>query len=175
MVMNKINHMKKIIIDHFVFNKAILNKKFEVAEFLIECECPRNYTAYLQRLEVPVFEWLSRNNIAIDEPNFSLYLLEKTEDKVVLDWFFLVKKIPISQDTMSYCINNDRLDLVRLLLEYGYSFKNTDYITAFKKGNMNILALLKEKKCPFDEKVEKTALSMGNKEILKWCIKNELM
>ena len=167
--------MKKIIIDNFVFNKAIQSRKFEVAEFLLEHECPCNYTSYLQILEVPVFEWLSSHGVQIDEPNFSLYLIEKTETPEILEWFFLVKKINISTDTMKYCINNSKIELIKRLINYGYKLKNTDYITAFKKGDLNLISMFKDNNCPFDQEVEKYVLSSGNKEVIKWSIKNGLI
>lgn len=165
--------MKKLLIDIFVFNKAIHSGKFEVAEFLLEHECPCNFTAYLQKLEIPVLDWLSNHNVQIDEPKFSTYLIEKTQEEEILRWFFEKKKVPISGSTVDYCITKDKKDILELLVSFGYCFGPQDYISASKKGDLGILDILKKYNCPFDETVEKTVLTLGNKQVVKWFINND--
>lgn len=166
--------MKKIIIDNFIFNKCIKDGKFEVAEFLLENECPNNFTAYLQVLDIKIFEWLDKHGIPLDNPNFSLYIIEKTQDKKILDWFFIQKKVPVSDSAVKYSISKGDKNILQILLNYGYKLTEEEYILASNSLNLDILEFLYENKCPYSNKVEKAVLKLGDKNVIKWFIQKNL-
>lgn len=165
--------MPKIMIDHTTFNKAILSKKLEVAEFLIEHDCPFNSTSYLQCLDISVFQWLE-HRVPIDDYNFAENLIEKTTDTVILEWFFLYKKIPITREAVDCCIMKKDKNTLHFLLNLQKGCcKAENFITACKAGDIDILKVLKENNCPFNQGVEKFVLTFGDKQILKWFFNND--
>lgn len=165
--------MKKIIVDQITFNKAIASKKLQVAEFLLEHDCPSNSMSYLQCLEIPVFEWLE-HRVPILEDTFAENLLEKTMDMEVLKWFFIHKKIIITPRAIDVCILQKEQKTLQELpkLQEG-CLTPQNFITACKVGDLEILQVLKDHDCPFDQTVENFVLTCGNKQVLKWFLKND--
>lgn len=163
--------MKKISVDETTFNKAVMQGKLEVAEWLFEIGCPVNSTAYFQNMNIEVLYWLLQKNIIVDEGSLQ-YAIEKTSNLDILKWF-IDQGVDVDCAAINSCMRNNKLELLDyLLLNYQVSLTSDNYCKAVVIENIGILDILKRHSCPFSEDVINIAMKHSKKLSLKWLLEN---
>ncbi len=163
----------KITVDELTFNKAIKNKKFELAEWLIEQSCPVNSTCYLQNLETHALDWLYDKSIPIDKKCMSL-VIEMTQSQDIIQWF-VNKGATLDANTINSCIRTKDITYIKWFLEtYNVKLSPVNYEIAVLSENIPVLNLLKKLKCPYDDSITEKALKYSKKKSIKWLVNNDM-
>jgi len=163
----------KIIIDELTFNKAIKDKKFELAEWLLEQNCPVKPTVYLQNLELETLMWLSSKNIPIDKDSMHL-VVEMTESQDIIQWF-IENGVTIDANVVNSCIRTKDISYIQWFLQtYNVSLSPVNYEIAILAENIPVLDLLKALNCPYDFNITDKAIKYLKKKSIKWLVTNGL-
>lgn len=163
----------KITVDELTFNKAIKNGKFELAEWLIEQNCPVNSTSYLQNLKIETLEWLFARNVPIDK-NCMPSVIEITNSPEVIQWF-VDRGANLDASTINSCIRTKDTSYVKWFLEtYRVNLSPVNYEIAILSENIPVLNLLKNLKCPYDNAITEKALKYSKKKSIKWLVNNDM-
>lgn len=163
----------KVTVDELTFNKAIKNKKIELAEWLIEQGCPVSSTCYLQNLDVDILDWLHDKNIPIDKKCMSS-VIEITQSEDIIKWF-INKGADLDENTINSCIRTKDISYVKWFLEtYNVKLSPINYEISILSENIPILNLLKKLKCPYDNSITEKALKHSKKKSIKWLVNNDM-
>lgn len=163
----------KVIIDEAVFNKAIAEEKLELAEWLLENNCPCDDIAYVQNFNIQVLEWLQQKHIPMSKECLG-YVIDKTDDLLTINWF-IKNGATINQDSLQSCIRNNRNEIFWSLLKKTKISLNKDYFrTAIMSENIEVLNYLFQNEIKCDEEIVELAMKNKKKNSLKWLIKNDL-
>jgi hypothetical protein len=163
----------KISIDESVFNNAIKNKKFELAEWLIEQNCPVKSSVYFQNLELDTLKWLNDRNIPLDK-NSMHAVIELTDSQEIIQWF-IQNGVVIDSNVVNSCIRTKDVSYIKWFL-YNYNVKldSINYEIAVLSENIPVLDLLYELKCPYDSSITYKALRNLKKKSIKWLVERGL-
>jgi hypothetical protein len=159
----------KIFIDDFTFNEAIKHGKLEVAEWLLLNNCPVRSSAYLQKLEIPTIEWLYNHNVKLEKFLLS-NVIESTNSEEVIRWF-IDRGVPVTTECVNSCIRTKEQDYTRkFILEHKAKLSYSNYELAVLLENIEMLDLLKDLNCPFEDSVIEKALKYSKKKSIKWLV-----
>lgn len=163
----------KIFIDEKVFNQAIKEGKLELAEWLIEQNCPRDSSAYLQNMDITVLKWLYSKGVEIDRG--CMYNVVKVcDDEETIKWF-IDKGVAIDASAINACIKLKDISYVMdFLTKYDVKLNSTNYEIAIMTENIPVLNLLKQTNCPYDKNITEKALKYCKKRSVKWLVENDL-
>lgn len=163
----------KVTIDELTFNKAIKDRKFELAEWLIEQNCPVKSTSYLQNLKTDTLNWLYDKNIRIDS-NIMSSVIEITSSSEIIQWF-VEKGAKLDESAVNSCIRTKDTAYIKWFLEtYNVKLSPMNYEIAILSENIPILDLLKTLNCPYDNVITEKALKNSKKKSIKWLVKNDM-
>lgn len=163
----------KITIDELTFNKAIKEKKFELAQWLLEQNCPVKPSVYLQNLELDTLKWLYDKNIFIDKDCLHL-VVELTESCDIIQWF-VNNGVVIDANVVNSCIRTKDISYINWFLNtYNVTLSSINYEIAILLENIPVLELLKSLNCPYDRYITEKALKYFKKKSIEWLVKNNM-
>jgi hypothetical protein len=163
----------KISIDEFTFNNAIKQKKFELAEWLIEQNCPIKSSVYFQNLELDTLRWLNERNIPLDKESMHT-VIELTDSQEIIQWF-IQNGVVIDSNVVNSCIRTKDVNYIKWFLHtYNVTLNPINYEIAVFSENIPVLELLLELNCPYDESITHKALKNMKKRSIKWLVENGL-
>lgn len=163
----------KISIDETTFNNAIKQKKFELAEWLMEQNCSIDSSVYFQNLELDTLRWLRNKNIPIDEKSMHT-VIELTDSQEILQWF-IQNGVVLDCNVVNSCIRTKDVTYIKWFLStYNVILNPINYEIAIFSENIPVLELLLELNCPYDESVTTRALKSMKKKSIKWLVENGL-
>lgn len=155
----------KVNIDEIVFNKAIKEKKFELAEWLLEQNCSVKSSVYLQNLELDTLWWLHTKNIPLDKDSMHL-VIEMTQSQDIIQWF-VDNGVVIDCNVVNSCIRMGDVSYIKWFLEtYRVELSSINYEIAILAENLQVLDLLKALNCPYDSSITDKALKYLKKKAL---------
>ncbi len=163
----------KITVDELTFNKAIKDRKFELAEWLIEQNCPYKSTVYLQNLEIDTLNWLYDKHIPVDS-NIMSSVIEITSSADIIQWF-IEKGVKLDESVVNSCIRTKDITYIKWFLNtYNVKLSPVNYEIAIVSENIPVLNLLKTLNCPYDNSITEKALKYSKKKSIKWLVKNDM-
>ena len=165
--------MMKVIIDKNLFNKSIAETKLQLAEWLLDHNCPYDDTSYLQNFNLEILGWLKSKNIAMSK-NCLSNVIDKTIDKVIIEWFIKNGAV-INSESFHSCIRNSSNENLWDLLKRSKLNLTIDHLkTAILYENIEVLDYIYGKGIRPDETIIEVAMKNQKRISLKWLIKNNL-
>lgn len=165
--------MMKVIIDKNIFNKSISEAKLQLADWLLENNCPCDDTCYLQNFNLEMLSWLKSKNIAMSK-NCLGNVIDKTSNPLTIDWFIKNGAV-INSEAIDSCIRNFSNEILWNLLKRTKLQLTLDhYKTAILSENTEVLDYIYSKGVKADETIVEIAMKAQKKVSLRWLIKNDL-
>lgn len=163
----------KIIIDETTFNKAIEKEKLQLAEWLLENNCPFNDTAYLQKFDIKILNWLKANHIPMTKDTLA-NVIDKTGDISIISWF-MENGAEVNNNSLKSCIRNNKNQILWLLSKKIKMVLDSEYPKiAVLAENIEILDYLLQNGVKFTEEIHDIAMKNKKKQSIKWLINNNL-
>jgi hypothetical protein len=164
----------KIFIDEKVFNQAIKRNKLELAEWLLEQNCPHDSSCYFQNFDIKVLDWLKFKGVPVNTVSMSI-VVKNCDSEEVIRWF-ISNGVEINTETINTCIKlKDVSFVLDFIQKYNVKLSSENYEIAILTENIPVLNLLKQSNCPFDEKLVEIALKYCKKKSVKWLVQNDLI
>lgn len=125
------------------FNCAIQSQNIHVLEFLLECGCSLNQTAFLYAVKnIHILKWLKKQNCIL------------------------------FANVFARAADHGNLNILKWLRENNCPWDENTFACAARHGNINILTWLKDNNCPSDWKAFVYAAEGHHVDVLRWLNEN---
>lgn len=162
--------------DAWVSKELAEKHQFEALKWAVENGCPASgvIADCIAKSGHPntlsLLQWA--HGRGLNPGNDILFNLSKNNNDEAFIWAF-ENGYPLTNNALDSIVENENFKLLNFLSSKGAPFTSAKACKiAVEKERLDILILLRSKRCPWDSKVFYTAIKSGNLEIVKWLWKN---
>jgi hypothetical protein len=158
----------KITITELILNKAVKEEKLELANWLIEMQCPYNDTVYCSNFKISVLDWLKLKGLFFTNKILSV-AIESNCSLESINWF-LNNGAQINKDAIISAIRMNKQQILDLLISKNKVVLGKQELNvAVISGNTSTIQLLKNL---IDDDIIESAIKNKNKDSIRWLVLN---